>query len=267
MAHPFSRRRILAATASAGFVAGCTSVRDSDTPTETPEPTRDRVAVTVDRDCGSCAGTDITGENAFVSDTSGLVDAGIIHGTGGPMGDGDYSSRMFWAPTDAIDIDGWVAAASIGTSEFESGRTGRIYWNSDKKVVTDYLFVHERGHNLGFKHEDGGILSYSAPDAYEAKLSDVTKTIVEHTDGVTAVSWDEPDDAVVELLGAWTEGYITNDDLEYAYERHQDDPNGTEIFCTAYLREQLRNVDDEVSINTGGLYRGANRNGGTNSWR
>lgn len=228
------------------------------------------VAITQPTPCGEhdCLGT--VGEGAFNVNPSKLQYAGAISGSGTPLGVPEYDSKIYWTPSNEVYFDEWMGAASIGSSTAESGTIGRIYLNIETPLLNEYLLYHERGHNLGYVHEDGGIMSYDAPDIADDTPAEPTKTIAQNSAGLQTYEWSDPDTTIIELLKAWRDGFVTDADLEYAIEQHDDDPSGMEFHGTNELSSEITILhDNPVDIYEGGLYRpqNADSSAGTYAWK
>ena len=254
MSRPVTRREVLIATSLT--VAGC-SERLSDEDSEEQEfvnvtqtapvsdpnrlEGRDRVRITVSE--------------------SELEDAGTITGQADPLGfSGDYQAEVYWTPSSGISLQRWTAAASIGTSRREPGRTGRIYLNEDLNLLTSYLLAHEFSHCLGFEHDDESIMSYGKEDVFSPGISETTRTIAEHTDGLGLLSWDDPDSVQLEALSLWAEESITTDDLEWVVNEVESayNPNRTSMYSDGSLVEVVDTEDRDVHKSGGAIYREGN---------
>jgi hypothetical protein len=198
-----------------------------------------------------------------------FVEAGVLTGGSGNIDVGDpYESRMYWAPQEFLDINLWAAAATVGPSVSENDRHGRVWLNKDNWNVTDYLLLHERAHNLGYEHGEGGIVNYERPDIYtDVPLDDVTKDVVENTDEVHDVVIGD-NDSLIDAVSLWRDSLIGNSDISWAVSLWSNDDD-VETVYTEDIGSRVTNRDemDNGSINTGGYYRPFNRtNEGTGAW-
>lgn len=181
--------------------------------------------------------------------------AGVI------TGDNLYS-HVYWVEHDVFaDLhENWVGAGLIGTRD--GSHKSVVYLNTDAPYINDYVIYHERGHNLGFVHSDGGIMSYQTPDIYEDGISDPTQSIAESTNGLSYIEWDT--DARRQFRERWRNNMLTEDDALYAFGRR----NGqSDIYSNGSVVSGLDNVPDSVKIHSGGFYRHGNSDSGTFAWK
>lgn len=195
--------------------------------------------------------------------------AGVLHGTGHPVGiDGTYKSQMYWGPADYREDD-WIAVASLGPSPYEDSEAGHIVFNRDIYPINDYIVYHERGHNLGFRHGDGGIIDYYPDDRMSNVLHETTKKIAHHSDGLHTIEWDGNEIYdFLKFYSVWQNGYITTFDIQYIWDKWQENDRGEDMYSSHYIKKQLKNNDEyENEVNTGGLYRLGNAGtSGTQAW-
>lgn len=208
---------------------------------------------------------------------SELTHAGTLHGSGQPVDAGDtYESRVYWTPQSYFEDRWgkyWVGAGSVGPHPNEGGH-GRIYVNQDNFWVNDYLIYHERGHNLGFRHHDGGLMSYDKPDIDSETLDETTITIAKNSDGLHILNWDDGRiHTLKQLSQAWRDGHISLDDMRYAIRAWRRGASSMELYSDGYLNRQLdtdtaKEVGQYHAFHSGGLYRPLNETrDGTMAWR
>jgi len=269
------RRTLLAALAAGA--AGCTSsATDSHTPTTTT-PTRPPETVAVLRDPPGqpgAAGTD--NDWLEIAPQPGTIDrAGALAGTGAPVGhSGPYPSVVYWAPPATVAADRWVAVASHGRSEYEDA-AGRIYLNRQRVArLSTWVLAHERGHNLGLRHADGGLMDYAAPDipsdSLDTELADSTRTVAKHTEGLHLRSWGDREAALAALVAAWQRGDLTDADMQYVGAEYVAEADGEVLWSDGSLAAAVDTspASGEVTVEAGGLYRYGNRQGdGTGAWQ
>jgi hypothetical protein len=203
-----------------------------------------------------------------------LFEAGTLGGTGGPVGiDGSYPSKLYWASEDWFDGPFTIAAATVGPSEMEFGDAGRIFFNADNFYVSNYVLYHERGHNLGFRHDDSGIMSYGAPDSKFKGLHETTITIKEHSDGLHTLDWSKGTETLERAISLWKNGYITSSDLRYCVNQWQSDASHKDLYSPAHIKKVLKNADrvnhastGSANIYTDGLYRAENTGESGSGW-
>jgi len=197
--------------------------------------------------------------------------AGTLNGPAGDLVDidGDYESVIYWAPEDRYNWSMWSAAGSVGPSVYEDRERGRIYLNRDNWWENDYVLYHERGHNLGFYHEDGGIMDYTKPDAEIRGLADTSKQIQQHSDGLKLFDWGNGTSEVKRAIRAWRNGHITTKDVRYCIQQWARGREHQDIYSPGYIKENIENADKwDQNIYTGGLYNERNQSwDGTTAWR
>jgi hypothetical protein len=203
--------------------------------------------------------------------------AGEMNGTpGGPAyerghisadADGQYRSVIYWAPDDYWDGP-WIASGTLGRSQHED-HAGRIWFNQDEYWVGEGTLYHERGHNLGFRHEDDGLAGGGAEDAADPGLHPTTLTIQEHTEGLELLDWSGGLSALRQAISAWRAGYITLSDMRYCISQWRAGAGHLDLYSDGYLDEILVGADQfDQDVYTGGIYRQKNRTReGTVAWR
>lgn len=197
--------------------------------------------------------------------------AGTIHGTEKQSAT-DYPSHMYWGPADhrSSRQKFWHAAASVGPSFHFNMDAGYIVLNKDYNDVTLFVLAHERGHNLGYGHDDGGIMSWEWRET--DMIHPTTRTIAANTDGLELLSWERSPVALRKLFGAWRQGHITTDDIWYLYRKWKNNPS--EDDAEIYPTNEFVNVLQNETVHQGGdinlersLLRRGNVFGGTQAWR
>jgi len=169
-----------------------------------------------------------------------------------------YTSEIYWVPQSVTAFsDKWVAAAKTEPVAVfnQTDAKSYIYLNKDAEFISDYILYHERGHNLGFFHSDGGIMSYDAPDMSKQTVDDITKTIAQQSDGATYISW--LDDDLHQFYTKWRDGKISDETLEYVLSQYITD-GAEDIYSSGTILNQLQHVPENVQLNRGGLYRNGN---------
>lgn len=271
---PVRRRTVLAALAVGA--AGCAT---DETPPATPTTPSEPVAVTVPAPdapaAAAIAGGDTPNDRLSITVAEHRLDAaGTLSGTGGPVGiDGPFPAHLFWCPPDGVDAEAWFAAGSLGRSERETG-AGRIYLNTESDRVSTWLLAHERGHTLGLRHSDDGLMDYRAPDLDRPGIAAATATVARHTDGLHLLAWDDPDRALLEAVARWRhDDGVTTADLRWLVDVHADGPapDRRTLLADGSLGAAVDVGGREVQVDAGGVYRLGNRlrnaDGSTDAWR
>jgi len=272
---PVRRRTVLAALAASA--AGCAT---DETPTTPAGPPSEPVAVTVPAagppGAAALAGGDTANDRLSITvGEERLEAAGTLSGTGAPVGiDGPFPAHLYWCPPDGIAADAWLAVGSLGRSERESDAAGRIYLNTEIDRVSTWLLAHERGHVLGLRHADDGLMDYRSPDLDRPGIAAATATVARHTDGLHLLAWDDPDRALLEAVARWRhDDGVTTADLRWLAAVHADAPAADRrtLVADGSLGAAVDVGAREVQVDAGGVYRLGNRlrnaDGSTDAWR
>jgi hypothetical protein len=157
---------------------------------------------------------------------------------------------LYWVRTDAFETfpETWLGAATVGP---RSGQKGEIYLNEDAPFISDYVLYHERGHNLGYTHRDGGIMDYHAPDQINNEIADPTKAIATNSDGIEYFEWDSQTRARFRQL--YRNGELSDTTAAYIFGRQ----NGQQdVWSTGEMADAVNKSG--VDVSGGGFYTDTN---------
>lgn len=266
MSQKLSRRNFVKLSSMAAFSGGVIGTSKQDGLTK-----EDMCATFVNPETSEVESEIVTSKD---DDSIERIYAGTISGPAGDLVDGvdgKYQSRMYWASEDLLDHNFWIGYASIGPSGKEDGTTGRIHWNRDNFPVNDRLLFHERGHNLRFTHDDGGLMSYDNEPIRTLGLNDTTKSIAEHSDGLHLLDWSGGTDTVLTAIEEWRDGHLTSSDIVYCIDQWRNDTDHFDMYSDGYVKRKLKKADKvSQKVYTGGIYRPENTedepNSGTKGW-
>lgn len=187
--------------------------------------------------------------------------AGIITGSGGPnYPDIDsYKSEIYWVEQDTYPefSDSWLGAAKVYPTKIFDGKDAisYIFLNESAQFISDFVLYHERGHNLGFKHIDGGIMDYTVPDREIQSTHKTTKEIAEHTDSLSYIQWDER--SFRKFYTKWKNNEIWDAAMLYALDQYMNNST-TDIYSNGAVAESLLNIPNDINLFGGGFYRPEN---------
>lgn len=206
---------------------------------------------------------------------------GTIEGTAGPElaeqpgweASDSYDSEVYHCPEGELSGDADFVRGSAATTPNGNG-TGEIYLSERFYTESAYAIYHERGHNLGFGHDDG-MMSYDRPDVDPSTpLASETRTIARHTEGLHHVDWSDDDSTAMLTYVAreYAHGNTTSSELGYAARRWSEQ-DGEDVYADDTIVAELEGdlpayADDEFdrSVTSNGFYRNETTDSGGPWW-